>query len=460
LGFFIAPLYCHCAAIVLPSPAIGRQFSLAAIVVAAIPYRPQFSFDFACRGRTMRCRDAIVLFLVALLAVLPARRLRADAGDDQYAVAAGHYSAQRWSLAVDEFRALLRNHPEHRNATKSRFFIAEALVQLGRYDEAQHEFRDFLARDPDSPLAPQALFRAGESAFLAGRADAARPLLRDFHAKYPAEKLNAYVLNYLGQLALADGDATAAAQFFKQSLEHFPAEPPSDECRYGLARANELAGKSSDAAALYRQLCNCPDASLAEQSLLRLALVQANSGDTDRAIATFESFEQRYPKSADLIQAKLEHARTLYKHGHFDRAEAILEPLAAAGRSGSNAALNQSQQSAAQYLLALAYQGSKRPTDALKLLDAMQESADEQWKPKIELAQAASLIATQQYAAAAASLETFLQSRPTDERAPRAVAQLAICYAKTKQWAAARKAYGRLSHGARRTLAFDDKPTG
>ena len=53
---------------------------------------------------------------------------------------------------------------------------------------------------------------------------------------------------------------------------------------------------------------------------------------SDQAIATFESFEQRYPKSTDLAQAKLEHARTLYRQGHYDRAEAILEPLAAGSR--------------------------------------------------------------------------------------------------------------------------------
>ena len=48
----------------------------------------------------------------------------------------------------------------------------------------------------------------------------------------------------------------------------------------------------------------------------------------------------------------------------------------------------------------------------------MQTSADGDWKPKIELARAASLIANDQFAAAIASLETFLQAKPGDDHAP------------------------------------------
>ena len=245
---------------------------------------------------------------------------------------------ERWSLAVDEFRSLLKDHPEHRSATKSRFFLAEALMQLGRYDEAQAQFRDFLSHDPKSSFAAQALFRAGEAAFLAGHSDAARPALTEFRAKYPDDKLNAYVLNYLGQLALADGEAAAAADLFSQSLAKFPTEPPHDECRFGLARARELGGQSDEAEKLYRQMADGADAALAEQSLLRLGTLQVGSGHADRAVATFEAFEKKYPKSPDFAQARLEHARALYQGNHFDQARAILDPIVADGKSSAGSA--------------------------------------------------------------------------------------------------------------------------
>lgn len=391
----------------------------------------------------MRRWAAIVLF--AALAAAPAPQLRADAGDDQYAVAAAHYGAQRWAMAVVEFRALLKDHPDHRDAAKSRFFLAEALVQLGRFDEAQAEFRDFLAHNPKSPFAAQALFRAGEAAFLAGHADAAKPALAEFRAKYPDDKLNAYVLNYLGQLTLADGDAAAAAESFKQSLARYPNEPPSDECRFGLARCDELLAKYDEAEKLYRALSSASDPAVAEQSMLRLAIAQAADSKADQSIATFEAFEKKYPTSPDFAQARLEHARVLYQSNRFDEAQAILLPLASATNNfkpGSTA--DAAQHNTASYLLALVYQGSKRPADALKLLDAMEQSAGPQWQSKIELARATSLVATERFGPAASALEAYLQTGVDDAHAQRAIAQLAFCYAKTNRWEAARQAYGRI----------------
>jgi TolA-binding protein len=341
-------------------------------------------------------RRRAVILLIALMPIVAARQLRADggaeagtaagttSGDDQYAVAAAHYTSQRWALAVEEFQSLLKDHPEHRYANKSRFFLAEALMQLGRYDEAQTQFRDFLSRDPKSPFASQALFRAGEAAFLAGHSDAAKPALADFRAKHPDDKLNAYVLNYLGQLALAEGDTGAAADLFGQSLARFPTEPAADECRFGLARTRELSGHADEAEKLYRRLADSTDASLAEQALLRLAMLQIGNGQADRAVTTFEAFEKKYPKSPDMPQARLDHARALYQGSHFDQAQAMLEPMVADAKSLMDA----TQQIAARYLLALVYQASKRPADALKLLDALEPSARGDWENQLQFGRA------------------------------------------------------------------------
>ena len=105
--------------------------------------------------------------------------------------------------------------------------------------------------------------------------------------------------------------------------------------------------------------------------LLRLAMLQVGNGQADRAVATFEAFEKKYPKSPDLPQARLEHARALYQGSHFDQAQAILEPMVADAQSATAA----DAADASRYLLALVYQGSKRPADALKMLDAMEPSA-------------------------------------------------------------------------------------
>ena len=53
-----------------------------------------------------------ILLLALAVSLLPSLA-RADAAQDQYQVAAGHYSQSRWELACDEFQAFLRDHPDH-----------------------------------------------------------------------------------------------------------------------------------------------------------------------------------------------------------------------------------------------------------------------------------------------------------------------------------------------------------
>lgn len=398
----------------------------------------------------LRPSIALALLLVVLIAGKVATA-RADEADDQYAVAAGHYAAQRWALAVDEFQTLLKEHPDYGPNHKSRFFLAEALVQLGRYDEAQTRFREYLKQEPNGAYATQAGFRAGEATLLAGHPSAARDALQDFAAKHPTDKLNAYVLNYLGQIAVSAGNGAEAEHDYREAIERFPQNPLEDDYRYGLARALELEGKRPEAEKLYRKLAEGADKALAEQALLRLASSQSAGGQYADAGETFEAFETKYPASKQLTQARTEHARALYQLGKYDAAQAILAPLA-----------DDPQAATSRYLLALAEQGAGRHDAALKQLTALEPSAPADLLPKIQLARAASLVAKEQFATAAQVLDAYLKTqRPGDDApgspAQRATAQLAVCYARCKQLDAARQNYDHLSRLAPPSAAQTDK---
>jgi TolA-binding protein len=116
--------------------------------------------------RIARC--ARIIFPLVMTFISGQQPTSAGEAEDQYAVAAGHYAAKRWQLAVDEFRALVKEHPDDANSVKARFFLGEALVQLGKHDQAASEFKQVLARAPSGSLARQALFRFGETSYLAG----------------------------------------------------------------------------------------------------------------------------------------------------------------------------------------------------------------------------------------------------------------------------------------------------
>ena len=81
-----------------------------------------------------------------------------EEADDQYAVAAGHYSAQRWKLAVEEFQAFLDKYPNHAKYKQSLFFSAEAMVQVGRLEEAAGRFRASVNRTRPARMLVRALF--------------------------------------------------------------------------------------------------------------------------------------------------------------------------------------------------------------------------------------------------------------------------------------------------------------
>jgi TolA-binding protein len=161
-----------------------------------------------------------LLATVALCGALASISL-ADEAEDQFAIAASHYSAKRWDMAIDGFRKFLHDNPDHVKHGKALFFEAESLVQLGRYADASPLFLDVIADEPAGPHARQALFRVAEAAVKCGKTDEAQLRLTQFQTKYPSDKLNASVLMYQGNLLLRAGDAASAEQCFRQSVERF-----------------------------------------------------------------------------------------------------------------------------------------------------------------------------------------------------------------------------------------------
>ena len=86
----------------------------------------------------------ILLLLSVLLTTLPSASVSADEAGDRYAVAAGHYSAQRWKLASEEFATLINKHPNFPQRDHALFYHAETLIQLRDFVTARERFREVL----------------------------------------------------------------------------------------------------------------------------------------------------------------------------------------------------------------------------------------------------------------------------------------------------------------------------
>jgi TolA-binding protein len=280
----------------------------------------------------MACRHLRPHWFVLSLAIALAVRtkLHADDASDRYTVAAAHYAAQRWELAVEEFRALVKLHSDDPQSIKSLFFLGEALVQLGKYDEARAEFQQFLARDPDSPYAAQALFRSGESAFLAGDRAAAREALEQFRKQHPDDKLNSFALMYLGQIAAAEKQWAEATKLLSELLESKPDPTVAEKARYQLAEAQYESGDC--AAAIATLEANTKPKLAAEKAsgrnefdsryLLALAC-QGAKRDAEALVVLDELSRTASGDQADKI--KLAHASSLVALERFTAAAESLE---------------------------------------------------------------------------------------------------------------------------------------
>ena len=65
-----------------------------------------------------------LLCALALAMAFVPNQAGADAIDDQYAVAAGHYDRQRWDLAIEGFRGFVTEHANHARASQARRTVA------------------------------------------------------------------------------------------------------------------------------------------------------------------------------------------------------------------------------------------------------------------------------------------------------------------------------------------------
>jgi len=281
------------------------------------------SLSFAQRAVT------VVLAVVAVWYVTPAR---ADEADDQYAVAAGHYAQQRWQLAAETFQALLTAHPGFAKGDLAAFYYGESLLQLHRHDEAAVWYREYLRRSPTGPQARQSLFRLAESAYLSGRNEPAKRELQRFLQQYPDDGLNAFVLAYLGDVALVQADSLAAERYFRQCLKRFPEGRMQDDCRLGLARAQEKQGNTDDAERLYLALAAKTSSPVAADAQFYLGALQYARGNYPEAVKSFDVFESTWPADVRLPTARLDRGWALFKLKRFGEARAAFS-LAATNRA-------------------------------------------------------------------------------------------------------------------------------
>lgn len=282
-------------------------------------------------------------WLVGALLLCAASALWANERDDQYSLAADHYSHSRWKLAAEEFEAFLGQFPDDDRVSNAAFYLGESLLQLKRYTDARTYYLRVVTRASKSPLAQQAKFRAAEALFLDGQHDEAHIELEAFDKEFGDSKLNAYSLAYRGQIAVDAGEAIAAESYYREAIRRFPDGPLKSEVRFGLATALELKGDNNEALRFYQFLAENTQSSLLDDAHLRAGILLYKLQQYDNAIEILGKFGEELAESPLVDQANYWSGMSLLKAGDasaamevFARGQGLTaeHPLAAAFEFG------------------------------------------------------------------------------------------------------------------------------
>jgi len=189
----------------------------------------------------------VLLVLVLVYALRKRRRAQPDAppedeGGDGYAVALGHYDADRHAEAEAALRQVVQARP---GFPEAHYKLGNTLAELGRLDEAEAMYRQALRLKPDFHQVHNNL---GNLLRFAGRRDEAEAC---FRAAVDCEPGFPEALSNLGILLVEAGRLPEAEEAFRQALRSSPAR---FDLHYNLAQLLYDSGRLAEAEAAYRQV--------------------------------------------------------------------------------------------------------------------------------------------------------------------------------------------------------------
>lgn len=180
--------------------------------------------------------------------------------DKLWSTANEAYDNDAYEIAIENYKALLDQHPFDPNAEEAELRIAQSYYNAGRYPEAIAAFGDFERMHPTSPSLPEVEYQLG--------------------------------MAYLAQTSTTDRDQqpTVSAQaYFKNVIDRFPESPWADRARLRLRECREaLASHEADVAQYYLRHKNL------RAGEARLGYLLAEYPETDATAEALYQFARWY----------------------------------------------------------------------------------------------------------------------------------------------------------------------
>ena len=208
------------------------------------------------------------------------------------------YRAENYSDAFYAFKSLLSRPGFNRTDEYSStlYNMAYCCFNLGQFEEARQYFGQYLALDDDLYFGFDARVRMADTYFLENNYTAAAAEYEMAWRMRPEDLYPGY------QAAVAYGLAGEEAKHIALLQDVVSKENDSEiyyRAYFALGRAYMQAGRNSEAEEIFLSLAQKKEGTFYLRSLLQLAMISANEGKGDQAIAYYKQIIEEQPSSRE-----------------------------------------------------------------------------------------------------------------------------------------------------------------
>jgi TolA-binding protein len=221
-----------------------------------------------------------------------------------------------------------RQFPESDVRVEAYYLLAESYAALEDWRNAQFSFQRTRQLDSTGAIGLRSLFREGVMLYRLGQFRSALGRLREYVSKHADAPDIADATFWLAEALYQDGAYDESERYFAVHLDRFANSSWSDEALYGLAWARFLQKDFDSAAAAFERFTTLyPEHPNLIEATIRLADSYRYLKQWDRAIAIYNSIEDRVGKSARGEEARYRLAEAFLEMGEVDRAVAAFRSL-------------------------------------------------------------------------------------------------------------------------------------
>jgi len=258
---------------------------------------------------------------ILALGVAQSRGADVDKAVDDYNFAAWLYNTGKYGLAVDSYVEFLKNYPDHEKKADVLFGLAQSQFHLNQFADAAKQYQVIRAQYTDFPQMPEVLFQLGQSLVALEKFEEAHLLFDEVEKQHKEHYLadwaaarDAACLTSLNKPEEAEALLVPFVDRYAPAGRKASSAPATQE----MFKALKEAGIQADEAFM----------NLVERSVFYLALAQFNQARFADARNSFQRFLDQYPAGALADEARFRLAQSFYREDDFVRAADAYAPVA------------------------------------------------------------------------------------------------------------------------------------